>query len=68
MSLSKQLCTILAGASAFFLVGLVIDWARDTEGSALQFGLAGGLAYAIPQLLRTAFRPSPAPVRAKREK
>jgi hypothetical protein len=67
MSLSKQLLTILAGASAFFFVGLILDWARDTDGSALQFGLAGGLAYAIPQILRTALRPAPQRVEAKRK-
>jgi hypothetical protein len=67
MSLSKQLFTILAGASAFFVIGMIIDWARDTDGSALQFGLAGGLAYAISQLLRTALRPSLAAVKSNRD-
>jgi hypothetical protein len=67
MSLSKQLFTIMAGASAFFFIGMIVDWVRDTDGSALQFGLAGGLAYAIPQLLKTALRPSPATVKAKRD-
>lgn len=67
MSLSKQLLTVLAGASAFFVVGLFVDLARGTDGSALQFGLAGGLAYAIPQLVRLALRPSTQPVRSDRD-
>ncbi len=67
MSLSRQLLTILAGASAFFLVGMIVDVVRDTDGSALQFGLAGGLAYAIPQLLRTALRPSPQAVKSDKD-
>jgi hypothetical protein len=56
VSLAKQLITILADSAAFFVVGLIVDWARDTDVSALQFGLAGELAYAIPQLPRTALR------------
>lgn len=67
MSLSRQLLTILTGATAFFVVGMIVDAVRDTEGSALQFGLAGGLAYAIPQLLRTALRPSPQPVKTDQD-
>jgi len=67
MSISKELLTILAGATAFFVVGMVVDWARDTDGSALQYGLAGGLAYAIPQLLRAALNPAPQRVKVDRE-
>jgi hypothetical protein len=67
MSLSRQLFIILAGASAFFVVGMVVDWLRGTDGSALLFGLAGGLAYAIPQLLRVALRPAPARARSSRD-
>ena len=67
MSLSRQLLTILAGASAFFVIGMLVDVVRESDGSALQFGLAGGLAYAIPQLLRTALRPSPQPLKRDRD-